>query len=197
MIIWTSGTDPVGCAYPLDDDGTVAASYGYGYAGPAVGPAQLRMQYTTTGSATVKLLLSSGFANTGRFSRASTVIGYEALAVSAAGANFCGAAIAITDSGGAIINAGTINSAADNDLMQFEIAPDGTVSGFLNGAAYSFQWLYPAGQKTVGATDKFAPYLWVNDSVASELADVILTIKAADMTGTYPSDATDVCGNPI
>lgn len=187
------------CAYPLDDDGTISTAFGYGYAGPAVGDGQ-QMQYTTTGNAQVKILSSSGAVTSARFQRVSDPIGFEAVVNSYGGAtNAAGLAILITSSGGSIVNATDVFTSADGDLLQFEVAPDGTVSAKKNGAAFdlSARWLNPAGQKTVGATDYFCPYLYIDDQLTGQLVDIQLVTNAASMTGTYPSGTTDICGNPL
>ena len=194
-----SGQSVAGCAFPLDDDGTLATAFGYGYAGPAVGDGQ-QMQYTTTGNAQIKILSSSGSVTSARFHRGANPIGFEAVVNSYGGAaNSTGLAILITNSGGSVVNAADINSSADGDLLQFEVAPDGTVSAKKNGAAFdlSTRWLNPAGQKTVGATDYFCPYLYINDQLTGQLVDIQLVTNAASMTGTYSANAVDICGGAL
>lgn len=189
----------IGCAYPLDDNGTLASAFGYGYAGPAVGDGQ-QMQYTTTGNAQVKILSSSGAVTSARFQRGASPIGWEAIAASYGGAiNVTGMAILITDSGGSIVNAASINASADGDMMQFEVSAAGAISAKVNGSVYDLspRWLNLSGQKTVGATDYFCPYLFINDQFPGQLVDIQLVTNAGSMTGTYSSGAVDVCGNLI
>lgn len=189
----------IGCAYPLDDDGTLATAFGYGFAGPAVGDGQ-QMQYTTTGNAQVKILSAAGAVTSARFNRGSYPIGFEAVANSYGGAvNVTGMAILITNAGGSIVNAATILTSANSDLLQFEVAADGSISAKVNGIAYdlSSSWLAPAGQKTVGVTDYFCPYLFINDLFIGQLVDIQLITNAASMTGAYSASAVDICGNTI
>jgi hypothetical protein len=98
------------------------------------------------------------------------------------------------------VNAVTLESTADSDLLQFIVASDGTISAKRNGAAFDLSafWLNPAGQKTVGATDYFSPYLWLNDNaLPGDLADIQLRTFYINMTGTYPALTADLCGNAI
>ncbi len=66
------------CAYPLNDDGTIAAAIGYGYAGPAIGDGQ-RMQYTLGAGGGVKILVAGAATTTARFHRGELPIGFEAV----------------------------------------------------------------------------------------------------------------------
>lgn len=186
----------IGCAYPLDDDGTIATAFGYGYAGPAVGDGQ-QMQYTTTGSGNM-VLVAAGSLTSARFPRGASPIGIEYQVSSYGGSgNNANGAILITNSGGALVNAGTVPAIADGDNIQFEITSDGTVTAKKNGVSASISWLNPSWQKTVGATDYFCPYLAVNDSIPGQLVDIQLVTNAANMVGTYSANAVDICGNTI
>lgn len=188
----------ISCAYPLDDNGTLAASLGFGYAGPAIGDGQ-QMHYTTTGAGGVKLLASSASLTSGRFQREGWPVGYEAFVTSCPTCP-AGLALLITNSGGSIVNAVSLESTADSDLLQFIVSADGTISAKRNGAAFDLSafWLNPAGQKTVGATDYFSPYLWLNDNaLPGDLADIQLRTLYINMTGTYPALTADLCGNAI
>lgn len=201
MIIWTErpNPNPVSCAYPLDDDGSLILSFGYGYAGPATGPDLQTMSYTTTGLGGVKGLLALNALTTANFGRRVTPQAYEALVTSKGVATGCGLAIALVDSGGSLYNATTINALADEDVLAFEVGSDGVVTAARNGVPENIDgnWLNPAGQKTVWATDRFAPYLWLMDSTTGELVEITLRTNTSDMTGTYPSGTTDICGNPL
>lgn len=195
----TTESQQFACAYALDDDGTLATAFGYGYAGPAVGDGQ-QMQYTTTGNAQVKILSSSGAVTSARFQRGANPIGFEASTNSYGGAgNAAGVAILITNSGGSIVNATDVFASADGDLLQFEVAADGTVSAKKNGAVFdiSARWINMAGQKTVGATDYFCPYMYINDQQAGQFVDIQLVTDGASMAGTYSANAVDICGNTI
>jgi len=74
----------VSCVYPLNDNGTVAASFGNMTAGPAIGDGQT-MGYAADGGNHVHLLLSAGALTTARFSRGAAPIGYEAAEVTNTG----------------------------------------------------------------------------------------------------------------
>lgn len=188
------------CAYPLDDNGTLASAFGYGYAGPAVGDGQ-QMQYTTTGSASIRILVAAGAVTSARFQRAASPIGYEAEVISYGGAfpQASGLAIVLTNAGGAVVNAAAVPSTADGDLIQFEVSATGVVTAQLNGTPFNLApvWLNPMGQTTVGATDYFAPYLWINDQFTGQIVDIQLVTDHASMIGAYSSGAVDICGNLI
>ena len=188
----------VSCVYPLDDDGTLAASLGYMTAGPAIGDGQT-LGLTLDGGNHVHVLLSAGALTTARFSRGAAPIGYEAAEVTNTGGVMLGfVGIIITDSGGALVNAGTVQTTLAG-LSQIEVAPDGTVSAKKNGSPYTIQWMFPAGQKTVGATDKFCPYLAANDNsaTAGDYIEIQLRTCAASLTGTYSTGCTDIAGTVI
>jgi len=97
------------------------------------------------------------------------------------------------------VNAVDIYASADGDILQFEVAPDGTVSAKVNGAVFDLapRWLNMAGQKTVGATDYFCPYLYINDQLTGQLVDIQLVTNGAEMLGDYTVGAVDICGNTI
>jgi len=188
----------VSCVYPLDDDGTLAASFGYMTAGPAIGDGQT-LGLTSDGGDHVHVLLSAGALTTARFSRGAAPIGYEAVEVTNTGGVMYGfVCIIITDSGGAVVNGGTVRTTLAG-LSQIEVAPDGTVSAKRNGSPYVIQWVFPAGQKTVGATDKFCPYLAANDNsaTAGDYIEIQLRTCAASLTGTYSTGCTDIAGTVI
>jgi len=188
----------VSCVYPLDDDGTLAASFGYMTAGPAIGDGQT-LGLAADGGNHVHVLLSAGALTTARFSRGAAPIGYEAVEVMNTGGVVAGlVGIIITDSGGALVNAGTVRPTLAG-LSQIEVAPDGTVSAKKNGSPYTIPWLFPAGQKTVGATDKFCPYLAANDNsaTAGDYIEIQLRTCAASLTGTYSTGCTDIAGTVI
>ena len=177
----------VSCVYPLDDDGTVAASLGYMTAGPAIGDGQT-LGLTSDGGNHVHLLLSAGALTTARFSRGAAPIGYEAAEVTNTGGVMDGfVCILITDAGGALVNAGTVQTTLAG-LSQIEVAPDGTVSAKRNGSPYTIQWAFPAGQTTVGATDKFCPYLIANENgaTAGDYIEIKLITYVGVSSATWP-----------
>ena len=188
----------VSCVYPLNDNGTVAASLGYMTAGPAIGDGQT-LGLTSDGGNHVHVLLSAGALTTARFSRGAAPIGYEAAEVTNTGGVMRGfVCIHITDAGGVLVNAGSVDTITGG-LSQIEVAPDGTVSAKRNGAPYVIQWEFPAGQTTVGATDKFCPYLAANDNsaTAGDYIEIQLRTCAASLTGTYSTGCTDIAGTVI
>lgn len=187
------------CAYPLDDDGTLAAALGYGYAGPAIGDGQ-RMQYALGAVNEIKILCAAAATSTARFQRGSAPSGFEASVIQYAPASN-GLALVIEDGAGSVINAVTLAAYAAGNLLQMEIAPDGTLTAKRNGSVVDLSsfWLNPSGQKTIGASDYFAPYLWMTDRTwgSGTTAEIQLVTHHADMTGTYASGCTDLCGNVI
>ena len=188
----------VSCVYPLDDDGTLAASFGYMTAGPAIGDGQT-LGLTSDGGSHVHVLLSAGALTTARFSRGAAPIGYEAAEVTNTGGVMDGfVCILITDSGGAVVNLGTVETTLAG-LSQIEVAPDGAVSAKKDGAPYVIQWDSPAGQTTVGATDKFCPWIAANEdgATAGDYIEIKLITSGDIMTGTFTSGAVDLCDNVI
>lgn len=189
----------VSCVYPLDDDGTLAAALGYGYAGPAIGDGQ-RMQYALGAVNEVKILCAAAATSTARFQRGAAPIGFEASVIQYAPAPH-GLSLVIEDGAGSVINAVTFDAYAAGNLLQMEIATDGTITAKRDGSAVDLSafWLYPSGQKTIGASDYFAPYLWMTDRTwgSGTTAEIQLVTHHADMTGTYSTGCTDVCGTVI
>lgn len=192
-----AGSAGISCAYPLDDDGTLASLLGYGYAGPAVGDGQ-KLRYTTDNATGVKLLIAANALTGGSFSRGLAHVGYEALAIIADIP--CGTALVILAANNSVVNAVTLNMDSDGDLGQFIVAPDGTISAKKNGAPHdlSSAWMDALGQKTIGETDKFAPYLWATDDGSTGSKAVVQLRTAAQiMEGAYPEGCVDLCGNLI
>ena len=188
--------------YPLDDDGTLATSVGFGFAGVARGDGQ-KLDYETAGGSGVKVLMAKDTFTTARFSRGATAtIGYEAVSVknSIGTGGGSGLALVISDSSGALVNAVTVNFSNTNDLGQFFVDSSGNISAKLNGSAYSLagNWMNPSGQKTVGASDKFAPFLYTTDNGTTGERDIVqLITDASKMSGEYPFGAKDIHGRLI
>ncbi len=188
--------------YPLDDDGTLAASLGFGFAGVARGDGQ-KLDYETAGGSGVKLLMAKDTFTTARFSRGATAtIGYEAVCIknSIGVGGSRGLALVISDSGGSLVNAVTMSFSSTNDLGQILVDSSGNISAKLNGSAYSLagSWMNPSGQKTVGASDKFAPYLYATDNGTTGERDIVqLITDASKMSGEYPFGAKDIHGRLI
>ena len=185
----------ISCVYPLDDDGTLAASFGYGYAGPAVAPAQQGLSFTSAASGQ-SILTALNALGTARFSRPAS--GKAAFEFSYAGGtvSYVGTMIVISTAGGSVINSAFVQQTTAS-LGAITVAADGTVAGFKNSVTSTLFWSNGAGQKTVGPTDKYALALFVNATAAGQTASGTLRSRAADMTGTYIAGETDPCGNVI
>lgn len=188
------------CAYPLNDDGTIAAALGFAHAGPAVDDGQL-LQYTLTGSGGLKGLFASGALSSARIARDATApIGFEAISVNSPAGVPPWIGLVLSDSGGAEVNRAYCQITDTGDLVQFEVASDGTVTAKKNGAPYTVNWEFPGGQTTVGATDFFSPYFEFQDGIPGAAGQTISARLITDhqsMTGTYTSGAVDICGNVI
>ncbi len=188
--------------YPLDDDGTLATSVGFGFAGVARGDGQ-KLDYETAGGSGVKMLMAKDTFTTARFSRdATATIGYEAVCVKKGigTGGSSGLVLVISDSSGALVNMASIDLSNTNDLGQFFVDSIGTISAKLNGSAYSLagNWMNPSGQKTVGASDKFAPFLYTTDNGTTGERDIVqLITDASKMSGEYPFGAKDIHGRLI
>lgn len=186
----------ISCAYPLDDDGTLAASFGYGYAGPAVAPNQQGLSFTSSASGQSVLLAADTFGSA-RFSRpASGPAAVFEFAYAGGTMNYTGLLIIISDAGGTFINSAQVTSTVAS-LLAITVAADGTVAGFEDGVTDSLGWSNGAGQKTVGATDKYALGIFCNATAAGQTASGTLHSVSTDMTGTYTGGETDPCGTVI
>lgn len=191
---------PVACAYPLDDDGTLAGAFGYAYAGPAIGVDSQTMDYTLTGDNQIAVLVPANIFSTSRFSRPAS--GY---AVSEANITTCTGSVngvlllVISDAGGSFVNAANIvSNPASTDLLAVTVASDGTVIGYVNGSPISIAWQNNLGQLTVGLTDKFSLGLSTgNNGMTGDQVVVTLRTKASDITGSYGAGGKDVCGNAL
>lgn len=184
------------CLYPLDDDGTVTTSLGLIYGGPSIKDGQT-MGYTTGGGA-LAALISSGALSSARFSRGVVPIGYEATAITKdAGSQIPSLSILITSAAGAVINNGLVFMLTEGTLAQVEVAPDGTVSSKTNGVPSAVQWVTPAGQTTVGETDKFCPYLLVGDGgTTGKYTEIQLRTSSSTALGVFSAGCVDLCGTP-
>lgn len=188
---------PISCAYPLDDDGTLATAFGYAYAGPAVGADSQSMDFTSAGAG-VALLMPAGLFSTARFSRpASGFAVVEAAITPTTTVPNSGMSLMITNAGGTMINAFTFVG-SPGDVQAILIDSDGAVSFKLNGAEYTTNsWSNGSGQKTVGESDMVSFYLWANASAGAQVAQITLRTDAADITGSYGAGGADPCGNSL
>jgi hypothetical protein len=187
---------PIGCAYPLDDDGTLAAAFSYEYAGPAGGEDQQTLSFTTT-TGNNAILAPANIFSTARFSRP----GSNAAAVEVeflAGGSRGGGVIIISDAAGNFVNSGAIIDGVIGDVIVFRVASDGTVSASKNGSPDTIDWFDEMGQTTVGATDKYGYALMLNPVTASETGTIALRTNAATYTdGSHSAGDTDPCGEAI
>ena len=184
------------CAYPLDDDGTIAASFGYGYAGPAVAPAQQGLSFTSSASGQ-SILAALNALGTARFSRpASGPAAAFEFSYAGGTVSYVGTMIVISSAAGTLINAAFVTHTAAS-LGTITVAADGTVAGFKDNVTSTLSWSNGAGQKTVGATDKYALGIFVNATAAGQTAAGTMRSYEANFTGTYIAGETDPCGNVI
>lgn len=183
------------CAYPLDDDGTLAASFGYGYAGPATGAGQQGLSFTSSASGQSVLLAANTF-GAARFARPASGKSVFELQYVSGTVQYIGCTITISDAGGAFINSAFVQQTTPS-LGAVTVASDGTVGGLKDGVDNALSWSNGAGQKTVGPTDKYAIGIFVSATAAGQTATGDLRTFAGDMTGTYTAGETDPCGNVI
>jgi hypothetical protein len=193
------GSEPVVCAYPLDDDGSLSAQFGHIYAGPAVGDDQQSMDYTAAVDGAA-VLLPAGLLTTARFSRpASGYVAVEAV-VTATEATCGGSLVAvISNASGDIVNVASINGNNGSlDTLAVTIADDGTVTAYKNEEAMEApEWLFP-GAEVVGPTDKVSFGLGANTfTLTGDRVAMTLRTAASDITGSYGAGGKDVCGNAL
>ena len=190
------GRSPISCVYPLDDDGTVSASFGVGYAGPAVAPAQQGLSFTSSASGQ-SILTAANALGTARFSRPASgpAVVFE-FSYTGGTMDYTGLLIIISTAAGTFVNSAFVKNTTAS-LLAITVDADGTISGFIDGTPATLFWSNGAGQKTVGATDKYALGIFVNATASSQTASGTLHSAATDMTGTYTAGETDPCGNMI
>lgn len=188
----------IACAYPLDDDGTLAAGFGYAHAGPAVGDGQ-RMDYDLIGGATgnTALLMPANALGSASFDLpASGSIVVEASVITG-NAEGCGVAV-LWHNGGTLTdfmgNAGTFDSSR---VLAIRVTSAGVVRWFLDGV------IQADPGKTVPSGQKVAFYLYTNDTADAALpasANIQLRTQAADYSygaSEYGAGAADPCGNEL
>lgn len=188
------------CAYPLNDDGTLAATLPGtpGYAGPSASGGQ-RIQFSTTGDFIYdrKYLMSSGAKTAARFARPSGHgIAFEASVNAALGANKVGLGILITNAAGTYQRIGVVETGANGDRLMILVTQSGDIEGGINSPYGSIIFDSPASPE-ISETDMFSPFLYVVDDQAGYTADITLLSDKADMIGSYPAGTTDICGTPL
>lgn len=198
----------VSCAYPLDDDGSLAGAFGYAFAGPAVGADSQSMDYTAaTTTGVTAILAPAALFSTARFSRPDTGYAVAEAAVTVKTNPVVGNGqgmllFVISDAAGNLVNVGTgICETADGlGVLAVKVAADGTVTGYLDDVVGSISWFNPApgGQTTVGATDKFG-FALAADGNTQEGDRIAMTLRtaASDITGSYGAGGADPCGNSL
>lgn len=216
-----SSSEAIG--YPLNDDGTVAAAFGYG-AMPTNAPAYLRADYTYTDAATGGSVVATPAAAAVFASQAITVgpgvvLACEAVVHSTPAACKAAGIAAVESSGG--VGTGGKAECAIRDI-------DGsTPQRYVTGVAPSVRASPAAGYRlgisvngdtgevvgymtdgTIVATGVFTPgrqvtfVLFVTDDAdppvnAGQTCSLELVPAAADMVLAYPAGAVDVFGSPI
>jgi len=195
LIACIAGSGVVACAYPLDDDGTFAASQGRAFAGPATGATGQGLDYTSQASEVALLAAADPF-GVDRFSRPSSSLAATEFSYTGGTVAFAGLGIYITDAGGSVINSGFVSSTTAA-LIAITVDSSGNVAGIKDGSPVSVTWFNPSGVKVVGATDKYAMILLVNASAGGQTAQGTMRTTASEYLGTYDPGTTDPCGNAI
>lgn len=184
------------CLYPLDDDGTVAASLGYSFASEPTIDGGQTVVHTYGGTGAIYLWAPAGAYTTARFSRKETAVGFEVgITDKTITYAYPHPVLIITDAAGTLVNVATFNLADEiGGTTPVEVAADGTVSSSVSPV----YWRNTSGQKFVGATDMFALAFDVNENGASGgTVTVQLRTCAASLTGTYSTGCTDIAGTVI
>lgn len=213
-----------GCAYPLDDDGTLAAMFGFGHA-PTNAPDYQQSDYTyvspATGNAAYGLpAAENAFASQAITVDAGVIIAFEweVVAVPAGGTNQHDVGgIAFTSSGGVPTGTGFVASVRrtgsgywfyhDNVTGSPTVTtPAGLRIGMeLNGNDGSIRFLNSEGYSQV-VSAMFTPGQAVSFGItfgdngttpAADMASVLAIFNGADMQLTYTAGAKDLCGNNI
>lgn len=186
----------VSCAYPLDDDGTVATAFTYLHAGPAVGADSQSMDYTAaaTGGA---LLAPAGVLGAARWSRpGSGKIVWEGVNDVGTTANGGVSLLCVvSDAGGSMLEVGSVVSNTVGGVLAFTVDAAGAIVGYRDNTPVAITWLSSA--PTVGATDKVAAALFAGCDNIGEVGRITLRTNAADITGSYGAGCTDPCGNAL
>ncbi|MFZ3193749.1 MAG: hypothetical protein WA154_11170 [Moraxellaceae bacterium] len=185
---WDMTPSAVSCAYPLDDDGTIPAAFGFGHAGPAVGDGQ-SLSYTRVGGATgdTALLMPADPLGADSFDLPTTApVSFECH-IEAAGGSTVGLTV-LWHNAGAFAGGFSQGSAVDGDVITFTVGTDGAVSWKKNGVAQ-------AGTATIPAGRKFTPYLYVRDQ-SGDTGAVLASLVTAASSILYGT-GNDLCGNAI
>lgn len=216
----------ISCAYPLDDDGTLATAFGYTLL-PMDAPGYQTGTYTQTGVAAGLIALNSAAFTTGSFSRpasAPIAVQGKCTAADVATTGYVGGIsllLAVFDSGGSPVGNAVASIIEKYPLgAEYSLTVNGTTiaSGALTGASAGKSVAfyvnadgtigYTAGGVdrgavtglTVGATDTFIIGLFANDGASYEAAAAFsyqLITAAPDYTEPAPAGSTDLCGTAI
>lgn len=180
--------------YALDDDGTLATAFSYGYAGPAVGVDQLSMQFTAPASGEF-ILAPASLLDAARFPLLGGTAVCEAVITAISGGN--GALVfAVISDEGAVTNIATVSGNEAGQVLAVTIGPDGTVTPYRNGVLHEFSFT-AAGSPVVGATDRYGFALHVDASASAQEFEMTLRIEATNITGSYGAGVTDPWGTEI
>ena len=179
------------CLYLLNDDGTLATEFGYGYAGPAVNDG-LTLSVDIIGGHGIRVLLPANKINS-KLKRGLVPVVFEADLISATGDGgdaFVG--ILIISAVGVMINCGTLQL-NNYDIDSMEVQTDGEVTG-----SSRIEWLIAEAPVNVSETDYFIPCLLINENEATTgHIESRLIVSAAQMTQTHSVGAVDIYGVEI
>ena len=191
MIGVVAGQEVVSWVYLLNDDGTLATEFGYGYAGPAVNDG-LTLSVDIIGGQGIRVLLPANKIYP-KLKRGLVPIGFEADLVANGGAGGDAfLSIAIISSSGVLINVGSVllNEA---DINAIEVQPDGEVT-----STERIEWADSGGQTAIGPSDFFAPFLNIDElGAVTGHFESKLIVSAAQMTATYSAGTVDIYGVEI
>jgi len=183
----------IGCVYPLDDDGTIAAAIGFGYAGPAAGGGQ-QLYNMASGTGSFVLAPDDPYGVDGLSKPASNDMVVEAAVTSTGSTAQGGLGFLISDSG-VLVAYGYVPYSADGDVLGLIVDSAGVMTGKRNG--YTVALAVGLGVANVSGTRKVAYALTYGSATLGDTIDMTLRTNASDITGSYSVGATDICGNAI
>jgi len=215
-----SGSGPAAAQYPLDDDGTLAAAFGFGWL-ETDAPDYWNADYTYLAPATGNLAAALPTAANAWASQAivvdtGTILACEAVINSVSAAQFGNLGIAAAaSSGGTPSGVAVVNSIDNNGSPRWLVsgtggtrARSGATSGYrvgieLNGNDGTITMRSSDGSALCSTTftpgTAFTFYLFVTDNgtpAAGQTASITLVPVGADMQLGYTTGATDFNGDP-
>jgi len=219
-IVGSSG--PISCAYPLDDDGTLSAAFGFGHAA-ANAPDYRRVDYIyqspAVGGGAFALPNSANAFGSQAISIGSGKVAVEMLVNSVPDVDFNGVGISTVSSSGGIPSPGETSNAhiavySGSPVTAFSglsASPIGVpLVGFrvgivMDGSTGGITYITSegtigtaTGRFTIGTDQTFVIQITDSGFVANgKTVSVTLITDAADMVLTYPAGTTDPCGNDL